>query len=517
MTAVTKLHFHKLKRLEEVTIEFPEKGLIALMGENGTGKTTVLHALACLYKPHQHLQQNRGDHGNWWTDWFVPHTGNLWNNSRLRAFFTDSVHGVIYRKGDRWSPRKEERRERYCRYIGFKDCLPHIEEERLRSRFEFNLQPLDLSDAKRAQFLTAAKSILNRNYQDIQRATKNHGLGRFLYATITHGHPPTATSYTSHYMGAGEQKVLKIIEEVVRAPNGGMILFEEFEVAIHESALRRLIPWLVQEAESRSLQIIVSTHWPRMTEFSGDIHLRTLHSTLTGGLACINGFRPSTMHRLTGDLDELRLITIWVEDTLAARVVQQIATELSLLANVKTKLFGAVDNSFAVAAALELDGADPTRNLVVLDGDRYRRISEKREQINNTLTGTGEQIQATQQSALRWFNQFCPVTSDFSSPTSPMKPERFLLDAAMRAYQNGMGNSYIEQFFNFAAENVFSDPDKSLIYNLHIHFNLSIERVELALIEVASRDPAWRYFCWNVREKLIAMARALNLEPKVDD
>lgn len=518
MTVVTKLHFHKLKRLEAVTIEFPETGVIALMGENGTGKTTVLHALACLYKPHQHLQIDRGDHGNWWTDWFVPHTGNFWSNSKLRVFFTDSATGVEYKKGeDRWSPRKLDRRQRYSRYIGFKDCMPHIEEERLRSRFEFDLEPLDLSAAKRTQFLDAARNVLNRNYQDIQRATKAYGLGRFLYATVTQGQPPVNASYTSHYMGAGEQKVLKIIEEVVRAPNGAMLLFEEFEVAIHESALRKLIPWLVQEAEARALQIIVSTHWPRMTEFAADVQLRTLHSTPTGGLACINGFKPSTMHRLTGDMANLRLITAWVEDLLAARIVEQVAAELNLTANVKTKPFGAIDNAFSVAAALELDGADHNKNVVVLDGDRYRKKPEKLNQIKATLSGTGEQIKETRESALTWFIQFNPVTADLASPTEPMKPERFLLDAAMRTYQAGAASPFIEQFFDFVAGNVFPDPDKSLIYNIHLHFNLPIDRVELILIEAASRDPSWRCFRYSVREKLIAMATALDLEPKVED
>lgn len=518
MTVVTKLHFQKLKRLENVTVELPEKGVVALMGENGTGKTTVLHALACLYKPHQQLQIEQGDHGGWWTDWFVPHTGNLWNNSKLTAFFTDSQVGVDYKKGgDRWSPRKSNRRQRYCRYIGFKDCMPDIEKENLRSRFQFNLHPIGLSAAKRERFLNAARTILNRTYQDIQRATKNYGLGNFLYATVTHGNPAVATSYTSHYMGAGEQKVLKIIEEIVRAPNGGIVLFEEFEVAIHESALRRLIPWLVQEAENHSLQIIVSTHWPRMTEFAKDVHLRTLHSTPTGGVACINGFRPSTMHRLTGDMAQLRLITIWVEDTLAAKIVEQIAAELGLLANITTKGFGAAVNAFAVAAALELDGADLQRNLVVLDGDCYRRVSEKRNQINSTLTGTGQSIEATQLSALRWFAQFCPVTSEFASPTDPMKPERFLLEAAMRTYQQGQGNSFVEQFFNFAAENVFQDPDKSLIYEIGRHFNLSLDRVELILIDAARLDPTWHFFRLNVREQLISMATALNLELKQED
>jgi energy-coupling factor transporter ATP-binding protein EcfA2 len=517
MTIVTKLHFQKLKRLENVTIEFPEKGVIALLGENGTGKTTVLHALACLYKPHPHLQIERGDFGNWWTDWFVPHTGNFWRNSELKAHFTEIPEGITYKKlQDRWSPRKDDRQQRYTRYIGFKDCMPHIEEEYQRSRFEFNLQALDLSAAKRNQLLGAARRILNRNYQDIQRATKGYGLGRFLYATILQGQPPTNSSYTSHYMGAGEQKVLKIIEEVVRAPNGAMLLFEEFEVAIHESALRRFIPWLAQQADEKNLQIIVSTHWPRMTEFHEQIHLRTLHTTPTGGITCINGFKPSTMHRLTGDLAELRLITVWVEDKLAKKIVEQIASELKLSASVTTKLYGAINNSFSVAAALELDEADKHQNIVVLDGDRYRTVEEKLAQLRHALSGTGEQINITQNSALAWFVQFNPVMNDLTPPQAPMKPERFLLDAAMRSHLAGHTNAYIQQFFEFAAQNIFDDPDKTLIYNYHRHIGQSIDRIEHILVETASHDESWNIFRQEVRGKIIAMATALDLDPNVE-
>lgn len=516
MSIVTKLHIQKLKRLENVTIDLPEKSVIALLGENGAGKTTVLHALACLYKPHQHLQVERGDFGNWWTDWFVPHTGNFWRDSQLTAYFTDSEHGVVYRKmQDRWSPQKDSRRERYTRYIGFKACMPHIEEEYQRSRFNFDLEPLGLSAAKLTTFLAAARNILNRQYQSIQRATKGYGLGRFLYATVLHGQPPASTSYTSHYMGAGEQKVLKIIEEVVRAPDGSLLLFEEFEVAIHESALRKLIPWLAQQADSRNLQIVVSTHWPRMTEFHEQIHLRTLHSTPTGGIACINGFKPSTMHRLTGDIAHLRLITVWVEDRLAAKIVEQIASELHLLTSVTTKTFGAITNSFSVAAALELDAAEGNRNLVVLDGDLYRTEEEKLEQLNSTLSGTGNQVDATRNNALRWFAQFNPVTGTCAPPLAPMKPERYLLDAAMRSHAGGQANPFVQQFFDYAATNVFADADKTLIYNIHQHFGQPIDRVEHILIEAACQDESWHHYRQNVRDRLIAMATGLALEPRV--
>ena len=38
MSKIVKAEFIKLKRLKDLTIEFPERGVVALMGENGIGK-----------------------------------------------------------------------------------------------------------------------------------------------------------------------------------------------------------------------------------------------------------------------------------------------------------------------------------------------------------------------------------------------------------------------------------------------------------------------------------------------
>ncbi len=50
-------------------------------------------------------------------------------------------------------------------------------------------------------------------------------------------------------------------------------------------------------------------------------------------------------------------------------------------------------------------------------------------------------------------------------------------------------NPTVSSFLEYVAQNVFPDPDKSIIYELHKHFGLSVERIELFLIEAAVR--AW--------------------------
>ena len=47
---ITSLHIDKLKGLENLDISFEDKNVTAIFGANGCGKSTILHALACIYK-----------------------------------------------------------------------------------------------------------------------------------------------------------------------------------------------------------------------------------------------------------------------------------------------------------------------------------------------------------------------------------------------------------------------------------------------------------------------------------
>lgn len=505
MSKIVKAEFIKLKRLMELTIDFPEKGVVALMGENGIGKSTVLHALACVYRPHTHTQVNRGDNGSWWTDWFVPHTGNFWDGSSVRVQFSDNANPTVYSKDDRWQPRRMKRKERFNRFIGLQSCMPHIEAESQKTRFEYAINDLELSPAKQVTLVQAASGVLNRQYVAVKKGSKGTGLRQFLVATVRQGNPGVESSYTSHYMGAGEYKVLKLIQEVLAAPNGGLLLIEELEVSIHEAALRRMILWLIQQAEEKDLQIIFSTHWPRIVDFASDVAIRTLHST-PQKVVCINGYRPMALHRMSGNDADMRVINVWVEDQLAKRVVQQVCTELSILPNVVIQQFGAIGNAFSVGAVLELETRDLNKNLVVTDGDRYPTNEEKAIQIARALSGTGEALVQTQQNAIRWFSQFEPLMPDGVR----VNPERFLIEAARRVADSGQA-PWIASFLPFVDANIFPDPDKSIIYNLHLHFGLSVENIEHFLIDAAVKDPAWGAFSEGVRARLSQSAINLGL------
>ncbi|WP_335033910.1 AAA family ATPase [Nostoc sp.] len=53
-----KIDIVKLKNISNVSIDFEGSPLISIMGVNGSGKSTILHALACVYKPISDIDEN---------------------------------------------------------------------------------------------------------------------------------------------------------------------------------------------------------------------------------------------------------------------------------------------------------------------------------------------------------------------------------------------------------------------------------------------------------------------------
>ncbi len=118
-----KIEIHKLKGLKDVEIDFSEKPLVGILGPNGEGKSTILHALACTNNfvtiPFQTVNHKL-------SEFFTPTTHSTWTGSSfdiIQDFREEQSivnnHRTRFRKKEkRWSPRYNTRIERYISYIG---------------------------------------------------------------------------------------------------------------------------------------------------------------------------------------------------------------------------------------------------------------------------------------------------------------------------------------------------------------------------------------------------------------
>jgi energy-coupling factor transporter ATP-binding protein EcfA2 len=78
----------KLKQLENVKCSFEGHNLTAILGINGCGKSTILHALACCYQPLNTGQDYK------FSDFFLPNNFNIWDGSKFFIEYSFEDKGI---------------------------------------------------------------------------------------------------------------------------------------------------------------------------------------------------------------------------------------------------------------------------------------------------------------------------------------------------------------------------------------------------------------------------------------
>lgn len=311
---LTRIEIHQLKGLHDLEIDFKEKGLTAILGTNGSGKSTILHALACINSPL--ASSDSVDYKL--SEFFTPTVHSIWNGScffiyqNYRADVKEvKNHKTHFKKvTSRWSPRYIKRIERYISFIGVKTCVPIIESENQQSRIKFNT--ISLGDTISSKVKELAGKVMNRNYTTYNRhvtPSKKEYIG-----VSTSG-----IDYSSLSMGAGEQRIFYILSQVLNAKDYGLILIDEIDLLLHQDALVRLLRILDDIAIKKKLQIIFTTHAHSITHL-GYIDFRHLHQTPSKTL-CFNDTKPGALRRLTGE--NTRPLEVFVEDDLASYLIKK--------------------------------------------------------------------------------------------------------------------------------------------------------------------------------------------------
>lgn len=372
--SLIKLSVKNLKGLNNMDVSF-EKNLTAIMGVNGSGKSTILHALACVYSPYKYGEDYKFSY------FFTPNPDSSWKNSEFSITIRNEIDYKqitrVYRKNkDRWSPRYNQRPKRDVYFIGIESCVPEIEKESQVSFIDY--QTRAAQDKNADKIIAAAAYILNKDYDQLNyhKTRKKDLLGVHTLNNI---------KYSSLSMGAGEQRVLRILQTVYTAASYSMILIDEIDLLLHVTALKRMIEHLDQVAKRRNLQIIFTTHSMEMSRMQNYIDIRYLEP-LPQKTIVYNRITPDIVYELN---DEVRQdIKIYVEDTLAEMVVNVVAESLGMSRYVTILKMGAARNAFLLASSFVLQRLDTENIMILLDGDVYREDEDKKTAVKKELTGT---------------------------------------------------------------------------------------------------------------------------------
>lgn len=481
--------FKNLKGLKDAQFVF-EKPLTAIMGVNGSGKTTVIHALACAYQP---PEGGKGENHRF-SDFFVHNTDALWQgsefyvvNEKIERDRTTILRSRKYGKAfDRWSPRYGDRPKRNIYYIGIDSCLPEIEKSNTQNRIIYSSRRKE--DRLSQKVIRDAAAILNKNYQSLMENTfqNKHFNGVELDSGL---------KYSSLSMGTGEQRTIKILEKILNAEPYSLILIDEIDLLLHVSSLKRLIRRLDEIARDKHLQIVFTTHALEIVDLTQYVGIQYISNiSLFEGQETLektvvyNTINSDLVYSLTGSCE--RPLKLYVEDELAKAIVKKVLRTLNISGKADVIKYGAMENAFTVAAAKVLEGQDCTNTLILLDGEKYHTLDEKLVPIQKRFSGTESDIEE------KW-NQAASMISMFNLPNDTA-PEKFFHDLVL---ENG---DAANELVVAAAEIQAVHDTHEWLYNIQTKLNDTESNVVRDIIDMASNSAKWNDYIRPVVEWLSA-------------
>ncbi len=481
--SIKSVYFKHLKGLKDVKIEF-KKPLTAIMGVNGAGKTTVIHSLACIYRPDGNGEDHR------FPEYFIPNTDTLWKGSEFHV--VNSIEGKDktstiqpsrkYAKAfDRWTPRYDDRPKRNVYYIGIDSCMPEIEKNNKLSRIRYTSQ--NRSDRLSIKTLEIAAYVLNKDYNAL--IDNEYHSKHFIGVSTCSG-----LKYSSLSMGTGEQRTIKLIEKILSAEAYSLILIDEIDLLLHICALRRLIYKLHQIAEERHLQIVFTTHALEvisLTKYVGLQYLDIIKKS-DGSSVMMVYDKPSSdiIQNLTGTSP--RPIRICVEDDFSRAIIKTIVRKHGVSAKVSITKFGAATNAFTFVSGQSLAGNNTDNLLVVLDGDVYKTDEEKNIQIERVYSGTEEDIAERRLSALSRITQY-----NLPDDTTP---EQFMYNLLVRS---GQDNEVVKAALTI---NATDDPHK-LISHISEELNENIDMLVAEIVDIIGDTQEWKFYIKPIEDWIL--------------
>ena len=320
-----KVEIHNVKNVDNFQFEIPtQKGLYALTGENGSGKSTIIScAAAAFYVPS-----------------FYDYFGNPREGAYIEFDFDGKKRSVKEKEGEWKTPLKSLGITGF--YEGsivfgnrFKDIdysllgkLATIERKQLHDASNFVKKSL-------GSILHDDEDYYKKLYVLKNEEAKKMGLQRSTYYYENKG-----ALISQLNMSTGENLLLTILSSIEKRLNKrvygatpAFMFLDEVELALHSSALRRLVFFLKDIAEKHNTVVLFSTHSIELIRSISPEHIFYLQRHADGSIEAINPCYPVYATRNLESSNYGHDCVIMVEDDLAKIIIERILREKRLLSN----------------------------------------------------------------------------------------------------------------------------------------------------------------------------------------
>jgi len=310
-----------------VVFDYP---VSVIAGGNTTGKSTVLFAAACAYRPPDqeirrltpstlfpnHRPSEPGERADIWQPatidfhYLTPDGSRSMQWKRTEKGWNDSFFG---RKNA-----SQPERQVYLRTLSnlFNPARINVPKVLLRSgRYDLDETPLTAAQIEFAHHMLPFK------YSEVINLSR--GRGSLLFAEQKGG-----ATYSELHMAAGERAILRLSQEITQL-NGALVLIDEVEAGLHPWVQQLLMLHLQQLALRNDLQIIVTSHSPVVLDavpLNGKIFLD--RDDLSGEVVVRPAYRDLIQNALYGRSNEV--LKLLCEDEIAEGILEGVFDYLLL-------------------------------------------------------------------------------------------------------------------------------------------------------------------------------------------
>jgi predicted ATPase len=341
---------------QRFNLAFP---IMAIVGENGVGKSTVLQACASVYR-----SAPAGAKKDRFPSDFFPETP--WDtiaNAEIRYAGREGpnpYNSTIRKPTNRWRG-NPDRRQRPVQYLDLRRIQPVPARVGYTRLANPNWAEVSADEFEKAR-LERFSGIMGRTYDDARMVTTDGDLKRPVPVIGQSG-----MIYSGFHQGAGETTIAELLQADI--PQYSLVLIDEIESSLHPRAQRRLIRDLAERARERELQVVLTTHSPYvLQELPFEARACILQSK--GRRQIVYGVSPDFAMTKMDDVQHAEC-DLYTEDERAAVMVSEIlvATRPQLREQCQTIPYGAASVGQALGQ-MAVNDRFPRPTVVFLDGDK---------------------------------------------------------------------------------------------------------------------------------------------------
>lgn len=332
--------------------------IVAVVGENGSGKSTILQAAAATYR-----SPGKSKRMKFASDFFPDTPWDQIRDARIEYQIREgasSVNDSIRKPDKRWRG-NPERRERRVYYID----LSRIQPLSARSGY-LRLAKATVKPGKARVFagevVQRLSKIMGHPYDTASMASTTIDASRLVPVVKRKG-----KSYSGFHQGAGELTAAELLNHDFEKYS--LVVIDEIESSLHPRAQRRLMRDLAELAREKEIQFIVSTHSPYVLEELPPRGRVCIVET-EDGKSTVTGVSPDfAMSRMDEEVHPE--CDVYVEDETSAALLREaiVEGERDAISRIQIVPYGAASVGLSLGMMVE-QNRFPRKSVVFLDGDQ---------------------------------------------------------------------------------------------------------------------------------------------------